>query len=81
MEDLSFQHTAPRARRRHQASWRSSAWSPPAIWKSWSSASCRMRECRLEIKTAAEGFGEVWEAVVADFVERHSPGGLQILHQ
>ncbi len=23
------------------------------------------------------GFGEVWKAVVADFVERHSPGGLK----
>jgi malonate decarboxylase delta subunit len=35
-------------------------------------------ECRLEIKTAAVGFGEVWSAVVADFVERYSPGGLKI---
>ncbi len=34
-------------------------------------------ECMLEIKTAAEGFGEVWDAVVADFVERYSPGGLK----
>jgi malonate decarboxylase delta subunit len=34
-------------------------------------------ECLLEIRTAAEGFGEVWEAVVADFVERHSPGGIK----
>ncbi len=34
-------------------------------------------ECVLEIKTAAEGFGEVWTAVVADFVERYSPGGLK----
>ena len=34
-------------------------------------------ECRLEIKTAAEGFGEVWNAVAADFVERYSPGGLK----
>jgi malonate decarboxylase delta subunit len=34
-------------------------------------------ECLLEIKTAAEGFGEVWDAVVADFVERYSPGGLK----
>ena len=34
-------------------------------------------ECLLEIKTAAKGFGEVWEAVVADFVERYSPGGLK----
>jgi malonate decarboxylase delta subunit len=29
-------------------------------------------ECMLEIKTAAEGFGEVWSAVIADFVERYS---------
>jgi malonate decarboxylase delta subunit len=35
-------------------------------------------ECRLEIKTAAEGFGEVWTAVAADFVERYSPGGLKL---
>jgi malonate decarboxylase delta subunit len=34
-------------------------------------------ECLVEIKTAAKGFGEVWAAVVADFVERHSPGGLK----
>jgi malonate decarboxylase delta subunit len=34
-------------------------------------------ECALDIKTAAVGFGEVWSAVIGDFVERHSPGGLQ----
>ncbi len=34
-------------------------------------------ECLLEIKTAAEGFGEVWNAVATDFVERYSPGGLK----
>ena len=34
-------------------------------------------ECQLEIKTAAVGFGPVWDAVVADFVERYSPGGLK----
>lgn len=34
-------------------------------------------ECAVEIRTAAEGFGEVWNAVVADFVERYSPGGLK----
>jgi malonate decarboxylase delta subunit len=34
-------------------------------------------ECVVEIRTAAEGFGEVWAAVVADFVERHSPGGIR----
>ena len=35
-------------------------------------------ECRIDINTAAEGFGAVWEAVVADFVERRSPGGLKL---
>jgi malonate decarboxylase delta subunit len=34
-------------------------------------------ECQVDINTAAEGFGAVWEAVVADFVERRSPGGLR----
>lgn len=35
-------------------------------------------ECQVEIKTAAEGFGAVWHAVVADFVARYSPGGLKL---
>ena len=34
-------------------------------------------ECAVEIKTAAMGFGEVWSAVIGDFVERYSPGGLK----
>ncbi|MDA9526932.1 malonate decarboxylase acyl carrier protein [Bradyrhizobium sp. CCBAU 25338] len=34
-------------------------------------------ECAIEIKTAAVGFGEVWTAVIGDFVERYSPGGLR----
>ncbi|WP_128923465.1 malonate decarboxylase acyl carrier protein [Bradyrhizobium guangxiense] len=34
-------------------------------------------ECALEIRTAAVGFGEVWTAVIGDFVERYSPGGLR----
>lgn len=34
-------------------------------------------ECVVEIATTAHGFGEVWRAVVADFVERRSPGGLK----
>ncbi|MDF0516941.1 malonate decarboxylase acyl carrier protein [Bradyrhizobium yuanmingense] len=34
-------------------------------------------ECALEIKTAAVGFGDVWRAVIGDFVERYSPGGLR----
>jgi malonate decarboxylase delta subunit len=34
-------------------------------------------ECAIDIKTAAVGFGEVWRAVIGDFVERYSPGGLK----
>lgn len=34
--------------------------------------------CEIEIETTAAGFGDVWSAVVADFVERHSPGGLRL---
>ena len=35
-------------------------------------------QCEVTIKTPIEGFGEVWRAVVDDFIERHSPGGLRI---
>jgi malonate decarboxylase delta subunit len=35
-------------------------------------------ECEVDINTAAEGFGAVWQAVVVDFVERRSPGGLRL---
>ncbi len=35
-------------------------------------------QCIVEIKTTAEGFGAVWAAVVVDFVERRSPGGLRL---
>ena len=35
-------------------------------------------ECEVTIKTSVDGFGEVWRAVVDDFIERHSPGGLRI---
>lgn len=34
-------------------------------------------ECQVEIKTAAVGFGEVWNAVIADFVARYASGGLK----
>jgi malonate decarboxylase delta subunit len=36
------------------------------------------RQCEVEVQTAIAGFGEVWAAVVADFVERYSPGGVRI---
>ena len=35
-------------------------------------------ECQVDISTAAEGFGAVWEAVFFDFVERRSAGGLKL---
>lgn len=35
-------------------------------------------ECEVDIRTAVEGFGNVWQAVVDDFVERRSPGGLKL---
>ena len=35
-------------------------------------------ECSVEIRTQAVGFGTVWGAVIADFVERYSPGGLRL---
>src|SRR3954454_10453690 len=34
-------------------------------------------DCAVDIKTAAIGFGGVWSAVIGDFVERYSPGGLK----
>ncbi|MCG5247351.1 malonate decarboxylase acyl carrier protein [Methylorubrum extorquens] len=35
-------------------------------------------ECTVEIETPIRGYGEVWAAVVADFVARAQPGGLRI---
>jgi malonate decarboxylase delta subunit len=34
-------------------------------------------ECAVHIRTAVMGFGEVWSAVIDDFVGRYSTGGLQ----
>jgi malonate decarboxylase delta subunit len=76
MEDLSFQHTA---RERAGGTRRS------AVIGVVASGNLEVlvervlpdTECRLEIKTAAVGFGEIWKAVVGDFVERNSPGGLK----
>ena len=36
------------------------------------------RVCEVDIRTAAAGFDEIWRLVVADFVERRSPGGLKL---
>jgi malonate decarboxylase delta subunit len=34
--------------------------------------------CEVDIATPFSGYDETWEAVVAEFVERSSPGGLRI---
>lgn len=34
--------------------------------------------CEVEILTPLSGFDAVWEAVIADFVERAHPGGIRI---
>ena len=34
--------------------------------------------CEVAIETAINGYADVWEAVVADFVARAQPGGLRI---
>ncbi len=35
-------------------------------------------ECEVDIATPLSGYDETWKAVVAEFVERSSPGGLRI---
>ena len=76
MEDLSFHHNArKRARGAKQisivgvvASGNLEVLAERALPES---------ECLVEIKTVAVGFGEVWKAVIADFVERYAPGGIK----
>jgi malonate decarboxylase delta subunit len=35
-------------------------------------------DCQVDVLTSISGYGEVWAAVIADFIERYSPGGLRI---
>ena len=35
-------------------------------------------KCKVEISTSVAGFDDIWKAVITDFVERASPGGLHI---
>ncbi len=35
-------------------------------------------ECEVDIATPLRGYDATWKAVVAEFVERSSPGGLRI---
>jgi len=34
--------------------------------------------CIVEVNTSAQGFRDIWEAVLADFAERYPAGGLRI---
>lgn len=76
MEDLTFRHHTPR---------RATGNKTMAIIGVVASGNLEVLaervlaeiECVVEIKTPAEGFGEVWDRVIADFVERYSPGGLK----
>ncbi len=34
--------------------------------------------CRVEVTTSAQGFGEIWEAVLRDFAARHPVAGLAL---
>ena len=34
-------------------------------------------ECQVEVATAVNGFRPVWQAVIEEFFERTSPGGLR----
>ena len=77
METFSYRHKAPR---------RSGGAKPMAIIGVVASGNLEVlvervlpdTECQVDISTPIEGFGAVWQAVVADFVERRSPGGLRL---
>ncbi len=34
--------------------------------------------CAVDVHTSALGFGEIWQAVLRDFGERHAAGGLKV---
>jgi malonate decarboxylase delta subunit len=77
MESFSYRHTAGRPAAGTKAQ---------AIVGVVASGNCEVlvervlpdTACQVEVRTPIVGFGAVWEAVVADFVERRSPGGLRL---
>jgi len=34
--------------------------------------------CAIEITTAAQGFGDIWQAVLLDFFDRHRVGAIRV---
>ena len=77
METLTYRHAAAR---------RAAGARPTAIVGGVASGNLELlvervlpdTECQVEISTPVTGFAKVWEAVIADFVERRSPGGLRL---
>lgn len=71
---------------RHEAARRAAGRKAQAIVGVVASGNCEIlvertlagTECRVDVVTPIVGFGAVWEAVVADFVARRSPGGLRL---
>ena len=78
METLKFEPHGQAPPVWHERPQRSSVWSPQATWKCCLNASFLEAACEVEIATPLTGYGETWKAVVAEFVERSSPGGLRI---
>lgn len=77
MEQLNYRHTA-RARAKGDAEWVLVGVVASGNLEVLVERVLPGNECEVDIRTAAVGFGDVWQAVVADFVERRSPGGLRL---
>ena len=77
MQTLKFRHTAKR---------RLSGKKPNAIIGVVASGNLEVllqrvlpdAACEINVATPLSGYDETWKAVIADFVERFSPGGLRI---
>jgi malonate decarboxylase delta subunit len=77
MENLNYRYTTPR---------RAAGTKPQALVGVVASGNLEVlvervlpdTECVLEIRTAAVGFGPVWEAVIGDFMQRRAVGGLKL---
>ena len=77
MQTLKFAHTAKR---------RSAGTKPQALIGVVASGNLEVRlervlpgaACEVEIATPVRGFDAIWKAVVDEFVERSTPGGLRI---
>ncbi len=77
MESLSYRHTTPRA---------AAGSKPSALIGVVASGNLEVlvecvlppTSCEIDIKTQITGFGDVWQAVIGDFVAKASPGGLRL---